>query len=556
MTAPLSSQGPEASQPSNARRSFLFFLGIFGFLWFWKIRASLSPFNLGIDGSFYTDIAMHVRDGRGLFTDVSLYHKGFTTFPHKSSIYPVWPLVYGWLSRFIHWRLVAIWVPTIGYFATLLFAYLWGRKLTARDLFPTLLRGFGLGHLTVLIFGLHTEFFEFTTRPYTEGLAYAFVMLALWRSVPILRAPDLRGGLELGLWMTLAFMTRSQLFLAVIAFVLVMLWMVCVAARRRAVVACLLGALAVFSGAALWQYAYCRDAFAEWPFLALKFHNARESGVLSHVEMVIPFASLQERALDVLSGFAVAFAWEGKYAYSRSFHLFQYAALAVLPWLLWDLVRSLRDSAARSRALTWLRSPESAPWIFVALLSLGGFLSIYLFHKQYFAPWNFARRHGVIAGLFFALCFYRLCRDASALRGALALAILVASAYLGTMHGIRPMVHNLEGPYVRQEVPYPDLVNWLQRKADEENGITVALVAHRPQEIAPFTDNIGYHWIYELTTPQDVLKIFRKLDADFLIVPKWSEKWMYRDIAGGMKKHFKKVRTLAACEIYEYRERR
>ncbi len=552
----MSSTGSPEDHSSSARQSLFVFLGIFAFLWFWKIRASLSPFNLGIDGSFYTDIAMHVRDGHGLLTDISLYHKGFTEFPHKSSIYPVWPLVYGWLSRIFHWRAVAIWVPTLGYFATLIFAYLWGRQLAPRDLFPRLIKGFGLGHLTVLIWGLHTEFFEFTTRPYTEGLAYTFVMLALWRSVPILRSPSLRGGAELGLWMTLAFMTRSQLFLLLIAFVGACSLMICLSTKRRSALACLTGALVVFFAAAELQYLYCRDAFNEWPFLALKFHDARETGMLSHVQMVIPFASIQERIMDVLAGFKVAFAFDGRYAYARSFHVFQYAALAVLPWFVADAYRWLKTPSSRSRASAWLRSPNASPWIFASLLAAGGFFSIYLFHKQYFATWNFSRRHGVIGGLLFALCFYRLCQGAGSVRRYTALALLLSSAYLGIFQGIRPMVQRLEGPYERHDVPYESLVNWLQERADIEGGLTVALVAHRPQEIAPFTENIGYHWFYELTTAEDLLRMFRRLRAKYLIVPKWSDKWAFRQMPGGFKAHFKKTRTIGPVEIYEFRRRR
>ncbi len=44
------------------------------------------------DGGYYTNVAQHVRDGDGLETRVSLYHKAYSYFPHPTAVQPLWPL--------------------------------------------------------------------------------------------------------------------------------------------------------------------------------------------------------------------------------------------------------------------------------------------------------------------------------------------------------------------------------------------------------------------------------------------------------------------------------
>ena len=43
-----------------------------------KVLATSGTVGMHLDGGFYTDVALNVRDGLGFTTDMSLYHKGYT----------------------------------------------------------------------------------------------------------------------------------------------------------------------------------------------------------------------------------------------------------------------------------------------------------------------------------------------------------------------------------------------------------------------------------------------------------------------------------------------
>src|SRR5581483_7815238 len=53
------------------------------------------PLDLGLDGSFYQQLAQHVAAGDGLVTNLSLYHQALHPLAAPSTVYPVWPLVHG-----------------------------------------------------------------------------------------------------------------------------------------------------------------------------------------------------------------------------------------------------------------------------------------------------------------------------------------------------------------------------------------------------------------------------------------------------------------------------
>ncbi len=189
-----------------------------------KLLLSASTHDTSIDGGLYTEIAQHVARGEGLVTNVSLYHHGYPSFPHPTAIYPLWPLLYGVFARWFPVPAVGIWLATAFYFTTLCFAFAWGRSLDARELFPAALPGVHVGHVMALVLGLHREFFEFTSWPYTEGLAWTLLMATLWRANRRLERPGLGGGIELGALAALAFLARSQMLLLPVAFGVVALW--------------------------------------------------------------------------------------------------------------------------------------------------------------------------------------------------------------------------------------------------------------------------------------------------------------------------------------------
>ena len=132
-------------------------------------------------------------------------------------MYPLWPLLLGWVAKVVPIFEAGKWLATACYFATLGFAYLWGRALYGEPLLPKVAPGFNAGHVIVLMFGVHDYFFQFTSFPYTEGLGYALACAALWRMTRLLPRPTWIGGIEIGVWLGLVILARYQMVLMAMA---------------------------------------------------------------------------------------------------------------------------------------------------------------------------------------------------------------------------------------------------------------------------------------------------------------------------------------------------
>jgi hypothetical protein len=90
-----------------------------------------------------------------------------------------------------------------------------------------------LSAVAALVYGLTNAMFLNTTRPFTEGLAYFLLLLALGRAEALLRDPRAWRGLELGVWLGLIILTRSQLVLAAMAVAGTLAWAVARLGWRR-----------------------------------------------------------------------------------------------------------------------------------------------------------------------------------------------------------------------------------------------------------------------------------------------------------------------------------
>lgn len=486
---------------------------LLGLLGLKLVHAAHEP-DYGPDASYYYDIAAHVRDGDGLVTDVSLFNAGFTSFPHPTAVYPLWPLVLGLTGRVVPLDLAATWLPALFYFAGILLAYRLARRLAPAPLFPETWPVIHAGHLAALVYGLTNAMFLNTTRPFTEGLAYFLLLVALTRAEAMFRAPGSWRGLELGLWLGLVTLARSQLVLAAMAVALTLAWAVARLGWRRwlgPALACLFGLTALL-GAQLAHLA----SFADAPRLAylLRFDLVRDPSELAPLKILVetdgPLAWLADRA----GGLLVAFGG-GDMSYFHCFGLWAAALLLSLPFLALDAWRALQR---RSLGLwRWLHEPAHLFELCFALLAIGGVLSLHTLHKQLFTPWNFGTRHGLTAGFaVFAAILYLSRRPV--LGRVIALFLVCAGAFYGFWR-IDRRIHDTSDERVTWTVAHNrPIVRWLQERAAAEPGLVVVGPDIEVQKLARFTDGVGYHWIYRTTTWDELDYLFRERGARYLLL--------------------------------------
>ena len=465
--------------------------------------------DMNVDGGYYLDVAMHVRDGHGLVSDVSLYHAGFPHFPHLTPIYPLWPWLLGTVGRVVEITAAAHWLPAFFWLAAVLLAWAFGRRLVQGPLLGV--RDLNGGHLLALLLATQGELSRFCTWPYTEGLAYTLLFGLLWRLCGM--SGRLRDGLELGVWLALICLCRSQLFVAPMAIfpVLGLLALLGGPRGRRWLPAGALALGVVLTALGVW-WAHSRTFVPDASlFTLLRFDQAQVNHVLDPITVMAPTDGPLDFLVDRLQGVAVAYGADGwGRSYARGFFLLQWtlplAALLVLTrlrGLSWDRLR------------TWLAGPQALPWLVLGLLALGGLASVHLPHKEGFGTWYFHRRHAIIALLAFFPCLlvmvqhpWRRVRQAAAL-----LLVLQGGFWVESLPG------RFEDARSEAEADRRDavLAAWLQARASAEAPLIVVINAVKPTELAWRTDHVGYHWFYERSQPRDVERMFDELGAELLI---------------------------------------
>jgi len=484
-------------------------------LGFYKITLTASTGWTNIDGGYYTDVAAHVRDGRGLVSSCSILHEAYPRFPHPTAVYPLWPLLLGWIARVFPIFEAGKWLATACYFATLGFAYLWGRALHDEPLLPPL--GLNAGHVLVLMFGLHDYFFQFTSFPYTEGLSYALACAALWRMTRLLPRPTWLGGLEIGVWLGLLILARYQMVLmAMAAFpVLAGAALVSTGPRRRYA----LMTLAMAAGLLLSvgpHYLYVRGFTPNLgPGLYVQWQRVRFMDVLAPIPDVLEVKGALPWILDRLKGFLIAFdPRDHNFGYVTRFYTFQYALVAAAPLLLWRGARN----ASREKVLAawaWARRPENLNWVYVVVLAAGCFVMIHSMHMNpiLYPQWYFSQRHALVCMFAFFLALVFLLAQASLPWRLLGALVLCSGTVMG-VHTIRAQAIASEG---RRAPGSPKLIQWLNEESDRRGGMVVAL--RQPQSIAYKTRGVGYHWYYSRTSFNDVRAMVTDLGAAYVIVP-------------------------------------
>lgn len=475
------------------------------------------PGEFGNDPSYYTEIAEHVRDGEGLATRVSLFHHGYRSFPHPTPVYPLWPLLLGWSARVIPMRAAAVALPAFFYFVAVGFCWLWARQLPRAALAGQIGApggAFDTTHAAALLLAWNAPFFSATSVPLTEGLAYALLFAALFRSAALWRNRGLLSGLELGAWTAVILLVRSQLALFGIAIACTLAWSIAVVPDRRR--AMLMGAGFFGAAAALVLPRYLRLAESTLhPVTALlRFEVAQANTLLSPVHVLAGKPGLLATLLDRLSGVPIAFAVLHPLAYMRAFFGLQYALPVALPFLAAQSASAVRREGVAT-AFAWIRAPERLQWVFLVLFAAGGFASLHLIHKDFGAEWHFGKRHALTAFVAFFLAWLALAHSPRLRLRQAAWVLLAVSLAGGSARAIR--LGSRTGLGLTDMENRAELVSYLEARR-VGGSLTVASASRETQRLALLTDGVNYHWLHPGTRIEDLDVLFKDLNASLLLV--------------------------------------
>ncbi len=481
-----------------------------------RVMLSACVTDFGADGGYYTDIAQNLRDGNGLTTDLSVFHQGFPSFPFPTPVYPLWPLVYGLAASLGPIERVGVWLPTALYFVVVALAYRLGKRLAPRlDLgasFPIPgLTGLHGGHIFALTTALTSEFARATARPYTEGLAFTLLFGLFLRAPRLWSRLGLVAGLEMGAWLAALFFTRSQLVVVAIAAVLGLGF--AVLRRPREASTFFLGSVVV--AAAAWRaYLAWAGTFLPNPSLTtyLRFDLARVESNLSAIPVMVQTTGPLDRLLDLASSFPIAFSlYESGYTY---FNLHA-ALIHAVPLALVVLVARYRRLPA---LLRFARSPAGPNAVFFTSAAIGLLLSLHTVHKVYGASWVFGGRHAIPTLFIVANAVLFLLRARGATRAA-GIAVLLAGTY-GMWRGLALSANN---QCINAQTS-PDLVayrapirGFLLSEHARLGGLTVAVERPEAQRLAWRTPDVGFHWLTDTTSVDDLSVLVRELDVAYVV---------------------------------------
>jgi hypothetical protein len=507
----------------------------------------------GIDGGYYTDIAQHVRDGNGLVTDVSIFHQGYAYFPHPTAIYPIWPLLYGYVSRVWPIELVGIWLPTALYFTSLLCGYLWAQRTFPGEFFPRLMPGIGAGHVLLVMLGLQFQFVKYTARPYTEGISFTLLFLALTRIQSRFKRPSAAGGLEVGAWLAVLFLARSQFLFVVVGAFGSLAWFAVFAREtrlefRKMAVACGVG----FTVAMLPYVLYAIKVWGHFdPRTMLLFGETPKESPLSPNYAYRPAGDFSDALAARFKGMKLAFRWDHKRSYTRSFYAFTYALpLATVVagiTLAFDRPRSLLR-----RCWAWLRDARNADMIMLLLMSLLGLAMLHWLIKGN-GQWYFHRRHNLSAFFAFLLPLVYLLRHRWAAVRVVGLLLFLVGTYGSVTATAGATASRAAHP---PKLVYKDLSKWLRKEHEKRGDFTVAFTGSA-QHLGWQTPGISYHWMYPRTTLRDLDIMFDKLGADLLVVERVKRRkpWKFNRPAKAFAARYVEVYP-DAFKRYQFFERR
>lgn len=497
---------------NDALRRGALLVAILLVLAYFKVPFTQHEFETHADGGYYTDIAAHVRDGQGLTTNLCLMYKGCPQLPHPADIYPLWPLLLGLVAKLFPLLAAAKWLPFSLYFTALVLGYLWASRLAPEPLFPSTVPYFDAGHLFVILLGLTKDFFYYTSSPYTEGLTFAIVLATLWRSHSLWHRPSWRTGLELGVWLGLGFLARTQqLLLALAAATAFAAALAFQREKRRAYSIMASAALGTFILVVLPHYLHLRSFVPDFtPLTILRWDQTRFSNALPAIHALREVQGLGPYLADRWEGVEVAFALSGgKLSYRDQFHTFTFALLVAIPLL---AVRALQPGRLRS---LWeaLRRPEHLATIFAVVYAIGALVSLQGMHLNPSAgeEWLFGGRWGAPSGFVFFLALLLLVRQRVGPWRAAGVLLLCSGIWFG-LGALQDVTREM----VTHKQPKPSaIVRWLNEQTAAGGRLTVA--ARRPQMIAYQTPLVGYHWFPNQVKLSDVEAMVTELGVDYLL---------------------------------------
>lgn len=465
-----------------------------------------------LDGNYYFQIAQHVARGEGLKTTVSLYHQGLKSFPHEVNVAPIWPLTLGYVGRWIDLWKACEWLPEALYLVDLALLFLLADRL---------LRRFGTSpaaavsafrptaaHLVLLGLALHPIFFEFTSAPYTEALAFGELFAALLLLDAYDRRPSFGLAAALGLLSALMFLTRGQ-FIAV-GFALLLAAALALRAKRvgwgHLAVIGVVGSAAVVPWG-LWIASWARP-WKLWYMVATASYRATPE--LPPFQMQVQPAGFGGRVLDLLEGFRVAFSLLDPDGYAASFG----PAVLVLPLAL-GLVLTRREWLHET--LRRLGSRGTLLPFGTMLAALAALAPVHAEHGRFFKEWLFGFRHGLpfVLVLAWSLCLV-FARGGRVVR--IAALLLAAGSIFG---GARASARLLENRYlVGVAAQEHAALEWIASQ-----GPDVSFVTTRAQTLGPYSAR-GIHWMECRESPDRTLALLRYAGADFVLV--YPEDWRCR----------------------------
>jgi len=460
-----------------------------------------------LDGDYYFQIARNVAEGNGLATNLSLYNQGIKEFPHKINQSPVWPLTMGYLGKIFDLERVAVILPEIIYLFDLVLLYFltlrlmrrWGAE-TNRILFIVNGRFLDVGHIMVALFGANCIFFEFTSLPYTEAMAFMFFFMAVLAADLAAERHSVKLAMLAGALAAIDFLTRTQMAGLVIAVPLVF---AIVGVRNRRFLA-MAGAAAAASVIVVLPWVAWVASWAEikgWTAFA-GMGDMRELPALNMFRQTVIASGLGEK-LDVLKdGLSIAFSTKDGNSYFFSFGWIIYTVPIAL-------LAVLSDLSELKRILRRAVSPEGC-FVFILVLSTLAMLGpLHIEKKQFFKTWLFGWRHGLPFAVLVVIATTYLLVGKQKLGRAIAVLLLVGS-FLHNWDGLDRLFDKkyISGP----SGPEASLVRWL----DSQNPKPTVITTHS-QILSAFSRSY-FHWIDCKVPSAHTLALLEEGNADYVLV--------------------------------------